>query len=865
MADNNEIIVGGGQAVKPDQATIDALVEKLKEKLMARKMIQERIDQLLAKYREYLPKWLTLTHKYITLYPRPTGNADYNRDYATIYTDEPVFEEVNWSAVDYPEERPDEYRFSRRLSNMYHYADDPVDYKFPDVDTSIEEEELHWTFNEETGEYEQVPRTMVYKADAAGIIDRYDQSTSFRLATYNHNDDIRTIFFLEIVWGYSGWEWHDYERVIGTDPETEEPITEILKGGNLYKLKEITTVPHIIDGHRLYHINDFLNSQDKVTIVEEFDTSHLIAINRAFKRLDLKHNLNTITPLLLKVYQFPNVEEANDVFFNNKISVIDNHAIEFPLLKNVDGFYQRGEFVDGTTFKLNNLESFTDGFFWTNFSQTDFNLGDILVGDSLKKVSNLSGLLHWAMFYNGREDNDYNKPVNTFTIDLSGSSLPASTEFNLSNLAYESGTNYSYPNNTGYGGLTDRYFIFNLTLKGLTDLSSAFRKIMQHGYYGSPTIKGISYNGRVQYTGPTNIEVNFNNTESLIRNLDYAFAENIFSEQPPITHWINNYTTENYIYQGCQLNDGITYNFSPNLILNPSEGQFNDCYIDPTKTIVFTNVDALQKVRFQNINFGTESTVVDGETVTTDIGRPFPYSGVIHNDNYQYNEDPTDKHRFVSFSGSKFTSLTSNQNIYCDIESSRRTFTGCSLIDFTNSGIKLYLKGVTSSIRIGDPFDTFKNCTSMVTTPELHGSIYTSTNQGEVPKSMFYNCPNLERIDAADFELTNWTVYAITLDTSPNLKYLNMGNVIGGFNLRGCYRFLEDNEALDMLAATLNRQTALSKRDASNTIGDDRSEHQSEGLWIQRAVWTALQSRHSSLITKLENLENRTIHVIEEV
>lgn len=763
-----------------------------------------------------------IKHKYISLFDT---EAEFNAAY-------PNFEEVNWSDVAYPQERPDSYRISRRLSNMYH-KNTPPDYKFDDINDFVVEGDI------------------TYYADGAYV------------GTFNEDDytngNIRKTFFLEIVWGYSGWEWHDYERVIGTDPETEEPITETLTGGNLYKIKEIKIVPHIIDGYRLYHINDFLNSQDKVTVIEDFDTSHLIAVNRAFKRLDLKHNLNTITPLLLKVYQFPNVEEADDVFFNNKISVVNNNTIEFPLLKNVDGFYQRGEFIDGTTFRLNSLESFTDGFFWTNFSQTDFNVNQILIGDSLKKVNNLSGLLHWAMFYNGREDNDYAKPVNTFTIDLSGSSLSASTEFNLSSIAYELGTDYR-PTAATYSTLTDRYFIFNITLRGLTDLSSAFRKIMANNQHYNDTIKGIYYWNYVSRTGPTNLEVNFNTTESLIRNLDYAFAENTFIEQPPklrnssgtmINAWANDYTTENYIYQRCRLEDGITYDFSPSLIINLSQGQFNDCYIDPTKTIRFDNVDALKSVRFQNITFGTETVTIDGQQVTRNIGVPFPYNGDLCNfQDYQYNDDPSVLYRFINFSGSMFTELKANQDIYVTGKSAASMFNGCSRIDFNGSNIKLYIGPTyeTSEQWNNTAWTTFQGCSSMTKTPKLIASYISrrGLSQGDNLISMFSGCTNLTHIDAAgflgivyDFPNTGSPTY-IDLRSCPNLVYLDMGDVHGGFNLKGLY-----NLDISTLSATLLRQTHLGHTTYSNT-----------GLEIQHSVWEALPL---STRNYCEGLPNRRI------
>ena len=754
-----------------------------------------------------------IKHKYISLFDT---EAEFNAAY-------PSFEEVNWSDVAYPQERPDNYRVSRRLSNMYH-KNTPPDYKFDDINDFVVEGDV------------------TYYADGAYI------------GTFNEDDyingNIRKTFFLEIVWGYSGWEWHDYVRVIGTDPETGDDITETLKGGNLYKIKEIETVPHIIDGYRLYHVNDFLNSQDKVTVVEEFDTSNLVAVNRAFKRLELKHGLNTITPLLLKVYRFPNVEEANDVFYNNKISVINNNSIEFPLLENVDGFYQRGEFIDGTTFKLNSLESFTDGFFWTNFSQTDFNLNDILVGNSLKRVNDLSGLLQWAMFYNGKGLNGYDKPVNVITIDLSGSELSSSDSFNLSNLAYYSGTAYRISNGY-YPNLTDRYFIFNLTFKGKTNLNSAFRKIMN----GTPdydsalrgvTIKG-NYYSMVCYNGPSNIVVNFNNTESLIDNLDYAFGENTFIEQPPVIQWINNTCSENYIYYKCKLNDGIVYDFSPNHILNPSEGQFNDCYIDPTKTIRFDNVDALKKVRFQNITFGTETVTIDGQQVTRNIGIPFPFNSPLCNfQDYQYNDDPTDLYRYINFSGSMFTELQSNQTIYVTGKSASSMFSGCRRIDFAGDNITIEISPTYST---GQSYNAttwtmFKNCSDMTKTPKLKAQNlgFRGTRNGDNLTDMFTGCTSLTEIDASQMygPISGYGAVAgcpnmINLTDCKNLEILDFGDIHGGFNLKGLY-----NLDAAALGVTLERQTHIGWSDNANS-----------GLWIQESVYNRLPTSTKNYIEYL--------------
>ena len=197
-----------------------------------------------------------IEHKYITLFETQQGY-----DAAA-----PNFIEVNWSAVkdtEHPEETPVPYQPSIRPTQGYEPVDN-VDV-FPD--------------------------------------------SSVRMLWYTH-DHIYKTFFLEIIWGYYGWEWVDYEY---TDLDTQETTT--LKGGNLYKVKESTEVPSIPDGYRLEHINNFLNSQNKVTHVCWFDTSNIKSMKNAFNK-----NNNNINTLVLDCYNFPNVTDISSAFSLNSIN-----------------------------------------------------------------------------------------------------------------------------------------------------------------------------------------------------------------------------------------------------------------------------------------------------------------------------------------------------------------------------------------------------------------------------------------------------------------------------------------------------------------------------------------------------------------
>ena len=79
---------------------------------------------------------------------------------------------------------------------------------------------------------------------------------------YYDTDDIRLDAGLEIIWGYFGWQWTDFE-ING----------ETLKGGNFVQSRVMNTVKHIVDSNRLQHINDFLKYVPNVKKIEEFDIS----------------------------------------------------------------------------------------------------------------------------------------------------------------------------------------------------------------------------------------------------------------------------------------------------------------------------------------------------------------------------------------------------------------------------------------------------------------------------------------------------------------------------------------------------------------------------------------------------------------
>lgn len=832
-----------------------------------------------------------IKHKYISLFDT---EAEFNAAY-------PNFEEVNWSDVAYPQERPDNYRISRRLSNMYH-KNTPPDYKFDDINDFVVEGDI------------------TYYADGAYI------------GTFNEDDytnrNIRKTFFLEIVWGYSGWEWHDYEKIIdpgeiravtfkvynrdlymglseegvilisqpyeltiedngdgtiyltdgtyyvglagsdtytmSSDPSKKAAITieystlkgnkyvyllnqygcigndpynrtdgnkcwanklktgytawemnitqgrpaviDIYKGGNLYKIKEITTVPHIIDGHRLQHINDFLFSQYNVTKVEGFNTTNLVAANRAFKRgtnndtnYPKRNSSQILECHLVDAYDedtlldhyfgygdtLDKLVEADMLFYNNKIYVgegTDNTLpINIPNIKNIDKFYSYGVLTDNLKFKMESLEEFTDCFKFAILPRAIVNLNNIFIGSTLKKIRNFSGFLAESSI-TGYAESGSDK-ITTIQLDLTDSDINSNDVIDLSHFAEwagcqetdRSGGRYAIPNT-----------ILNIDFDFLNkvDLSEAFVCI-NGDKYSHPSYATFNYNG-----GFEKIRVNFNNKESYITSLRSAFANNTFIENLPVQQIPNNICDDSYIYQGCIFNAPVNYNFLNGSISSPRTqgyGQFNDCTINDGYT--FSNIQGLDRVEFCNIKFG--------DSVTT-VNRAFPYI-VQDQNNITY--------RYFDMYGSKFTSMPA-QNIYIDSDRYMNTsdkidlwdakhmnpFEKCS--EFTDlSNVHLYYTDhvdETSPGISGIGFD-FSGCTKLTKTPHIHwyyhkrSYLYLTINFNGLKNLTDVNLEDLRFYSGSDTDSGQGQLFR----DCTNLVYLKLGsnstegNTIN-LDIRGC-------------------------------------------------------------------------------
>lgn len=356
-------------------------------------------------------------------------------------------------------------------------------------------------------------------------------------------DHIFKTFFLEIIWGYSGWEWKDYEYN-GT----------ILKGGNLYKVKEITEVPSIPDGYRLQHINNFLNSQDKVTHVGTFDATNIISMLNAFS-VGVKDQA-----FLLDTYNFPNVEAINGAFTGLPLTIADNHVLYL------------GKVIDaGTAFNSLKIAQYdTDiikiempmlqtaasllyqAYAYNGNRFSTLNLNDVFVGDTLNNVTNFNS------FMQGFECS--NSSNFTVLLDLTDTNIPSSELFNLSYFCSSSAVN-----------------VFDLKINNPVNLDYVL-------------IDNINYKIKT---------LNLHGSEQLVRSIKHGFDGTNWSSSHvfPYTAPINETVNDNFEFNKCYFGQSITYDFSPNHTLKMTYGHFDKAKFNEVST--FSNVEYVNAFIFK--------------------------------------------------------------------------------------------------------------------------------------------------------------------------------------------------------------------------------------------------------------------------
>ena len=571
-----------------------------------------------------------------------------------------------------------------------------------------------------------------------------------------------------------------------------DPTYITYTGGNLYKVKEIETVRSIIDGYRLQHINDFLNSQDKVTTVEPFDVSNIIAMNRAFKRIKVHKNggkiyWNARTPLTLKIYDFPNVVEADELF---KGSILTEGTYNLPSVESIDQLYSFSV-IDGNSqfkFQLDNLNELTDCFAYTRFKEPVVNLNRFFTGDALNKVKNLTGMCLNSTFR--ATDNVVDQEI-TVNLDLMQHEPLAEGEaIDMTRLFKDAGIDINN-NNTLLGTLH-----INLNYKDSVIMDEAFYRILARYRDYTLTLENketvIGYNKR----GFKYLDINFTPEKiNLITSLKETFRYNTFETKAPINFCPAN-CDDSSIYENCTFNNGVDYDFSPSHEVKKGIGQFRNTTINGEFN--FQNVDALKTVDFSNMKFDTP--------------KPFPY--ILDNPEYQYNEDGS-RYRDICFANTGITEIP-NQDIYIKYyrngnqNTPMRLFQGCSYFKPTKD-IHIYIEDrlLVNSGNHDSPFMLFEGCSEMVETPTVHWN-HSYNYDGNV-MFIFNGCVKLERINflhvvRVDSYISHRPSMSLSADIVPSLIYLELGNYTGSIDLSR-----QKNLDIPTLTDTLMRQSRTKK------------------------------------------------------
>lgn len=191
--------------------------------------------------------------------------------------------------------------------------------------------------------YEEACYSIVKSIEA--IEDNYSEYQYSTRTTNNDNEvkgkywdmEVPNIYAgLEIIWGYFGWEWIDFEW-----------NGETLKGGNFYIVKPMGVVKSIPDGDRLQHINNFITNVSTVRAIEYFNTDN---IKYLYHFIILPNILNTSYTINCDIHTFLNCKEVQDCIggwfsrsdyrYSIKLTLPENHEyFEFPIVISIKNFY----------------------------------------------------------------------------------------------------------------------------------------------------------------------------------------------------------------------------------------------------------------------------------------------------------------------------------------------------------------------------------------------------------------------------------------------------------------------------------------------------------------------------------------------
>ena len=581
------------------------------------------------------------------------------------------------------------------------------------------------------------------------------------------SDELKKKFALEITWGYYGFEWVDYEY-----------NGEILKGGNLYIIKEITKVPTVADGYRLQHINNFLNTQSKVTEIEWFDTSNIVSAVHAF---------SAVNKLLLNISEWKKLEDATNMFNNvNELSYAENiTTVDLPKVKIIDYMFSAKRYTQSVSYyekifnssvkyKITNAITSAAHLFEGNIikliDKPVINLfEEYFTNIDFSNCLNFEDLLSYAKF-----STTYPMPIEEATININfyDGDFDENKIINLNRLLY----GLHYNNNANIPQITINIINNNyISIREFCAAANIFKK--------------------------KNDKIIFSDINK-IKDCYHAFSTITFNYDIPIKHVIYGCNMEGIYYQAT-INVATEFDFSPNNIFYT----YNDfickdafLYAKINKDFIFKNVDKLYHCYFDNITF-SEPIFFDYDLVSED--------------------NIYDKPRHITFKNTNITGIKDQELIikYDPNNSSKWNsstgylFNNCKYIDFSNSNVILNISCTNNNQYIR----FFNNCSSMIKTPILKGTMQLDY----YAQDMFTGCISLEEIDGEDLKISRFSNYVLNLSTCVNLKYIRLKEMYCGLNLQNCTKL--DSA---VLYNTLSKNTHDSDLTIMKNVYDQFSDEQ---------------------------------------
>ena len=577
---------------------------------------------------------------------------------------------------------------------------------------------------------------------------------------------------LEIIWGYFGWEWIDYEW-----------NEETLKGGNLFLKISTNTVRTIPDGNRLQHINNFLGSQDNITHIETFDNSNIISA----MTLNGYRDNSTVRQLILDISDWNNVENAKGMFENIQLTVANNE-LNLPKAKDCSYIFNS---VAGTTITFDwsfplaenlsyafyniegNIAPLNDNLFkQDNVTNIDYCFG----ADDLKQINvniieipsviTAKGLFR-ARIINNNNNNNISLPVCQYldyVLEECDLSQVGNINFTSNALISAKGLiKNSTINNDSDTFINSLQYITNFNL--VEDFSE-YMMNMNHdtvnksiefdisGQTGSNEVILINFftnaNLNIRFKG--NSRCNYNNfCNNAILNIDSesiftggisyntAFLDSIFSGKCPIDN-IEANKDYNSLYNNCIFTDADEITIS-GISTNTRDIFLNCNFADDTTFINFQN---LQRV---DLNF----------SVGDSIKELFDYTISDNTSDYGYGDDFIGYKAFIiepDFNYKTIKEQTINVLIQNDEGTgtstvSRYLIDNNNVTDLSNLTLNLIAKSwqQTNGEQIQDYNITVLRSSSMTHTPKIRGDISNGDYRSLSLIRILNTCPSLIELD----------------------------------------------------------------------------------------------------------------------